>query len=53
MLGQLPYAIRVKFLATLTYIYACDDAVISLMKSRTLDNKQFKCFKVYSYGNAQ
>ena len=38
MLSQLPYAILVKFPATLTCIYACDYAVISLMKSRTPDN---------------
>ncbi|XP_057300249.1 uncharacterized protein LOC130630686 [Hydractinia symbiolongicarpus] len=38
ILNQLPYGIRVKFPALLTYKYACDSKVISLLKSRTLGN---------------
>ena len=38
MLEQLPYHMRVQFPAILTYQYACDNAVISLFKSRTLGN---------------
>ena len=38
MLEQLPYHMRVQFPAILTYQYACDNAVIALLKSRTLGN---------------
>ena len=38
ILKQLPYGIRVKFPALLTYRYACDSTVISLLKSRTVGN---------------
>ena len=38
MLNQLPYGLRVKFPAVLTYRYACDYSVISLLRSRTLGN---------------
>ena len=38
MLSQLMYSIRTWFFATLTHKYACDLAVISLLRSRTLGN---------------
>ena len=38
LLNKLPHHLRVKFPAVLTYMYACDNAVISLLRSRTLGN---------------
>ena len=38
ILEQLPYALRIKFPAVLTYKYACDNSVISLLRSRTIGN---------------
>ena len=38
MLGQLSDGIRTKFPALLTYKYACDNCIVSLMKSRTFGN---------------
>ena len=38
ILDQLPYPVRLKFPAVLTYKYACDYSVISLLRSRTLGN---------------
>ena len=38
ILDQLPYPLRLKFPAILTYKYACDYSVISLLRSRTLGN---------------
>ena len=38
MLGQLADGVRVQFPVTLTYRYACDIAIVSLLRARTLGN---------------
>ena len=52
ILNQLPFGICVKFPAVLTYKYACDQAVVSLLRSRTLGNSpttlQHKFLEVHS-----
>ena len=37
-MDELPYGVRAKFPAVLTYKYACDQAVVSMLRSRTLGN---------------
>eukprot|EP00794_Sanderia_malayensis_P021122 gene21122-23194_t len=38
MLEQLPYALKSKFPAVLTYKYACDKSVLSMLRSRRVGN---------------
>ena len=43
ILDQLPSGVRQKFPVILTYKYACDSAVMSLLRSRTLGNSPGDC----------
>ena len=52
ILNQLPFGIRVQLTVVLTYKYACDQAVVSLLRSKTLGNSpttlQHKFLEVHS-----